>query len=220
SAWAIVKVLRHLAAAGQSILCTIHQPSATLFEEFDRLLLLRKGGIVTYFGDIGDKSKVILDYFERNGARHCEDDENPAEYILEAIGAGATASSNFDWGEIWANSPEKVASDKKVDELIAEGQSRHSDSTASKALTQKYATPYFYQFYYVVQRTCLTFYRAPQYIMAKMFLMTVSGLFIGFTFFGLNRHASKINAQNGAFCAFLSVVISAPAINQIQEKAI
>ncbi|KAL6453447.1 SNQ2 ABC multidrug transporter SNQ2 [Candida maltosa Xu316] len=220
SAWAIVKVLRHLAAAGQSILCTIHQPSATLFEEFDRLLLLKKGGIVTYFGDIGDRSKVILDYFERNGARHCEDDENPAEYILEAIGAGATASTNFDWGELWANSPEKVASDKKVDELIAEGQSKHTEGTTSKALSQKYATPYFYQFYFVVQRTCLTFYRAPQYIMAKMFLMTVSGLFIGFTFFGLNRHASKVNAQNGAFCSFLSVVVSAPAINQIQEKAI
>ena len=43
SAWAIVKLLRDLANAGQSILCTIHQPSATLFEEFDRLLLLKKG---------------------------------------------------------------------------------------------------------------------------------------------------------------------------------
>ena len=33
--------------------------------------------------------------------------KNPAEYILEAIGAGATASTDFDWGEIWAQSPEK-----------------------------------------------------------------------------------------------------------------
>ena len=46
SAWAIVKLLRDLANAGQSILCTIHQPSATLFEEFDRLLLLKKGGLL------------------------------------------------------------------------------------------------------------------------------------------------------------------------------
>ena len=42
SAWSIIKILRSLANSGQAILCTIHQPSATLFEEFDRLLLLRK----------------------------------------------------------------------------------------------------------------------------------------------------------------------------------
>ena len=61
-----------------------------------------------------------MDYFERNGARHCDDKENPAEYILEAIGAGATASTDFDWGEIWAQSPEKVQTDAKRDELINE----------------------------------------------------------------------------------------------------
>jgi ATP-binding cassette, subfamily G (WHITE), member 2, SNQ2 len=41
SAWAIVNFLRELANHGQAILCTIHQPSAELFQEFDRLLLLR-----------------------------------------------------------------------------------------------------------------------------------------------------------------------------------
>ncbi|KAH3677574.1 hypothetical protein WICPIJ_008954, partial [Wickerhamomyces pijperi] len=92
SAWAIVQLLRKLAGAGQSILCTIHQPSATLFESFDNLLLLKKGGRTVYFGPIGVNSRVILDYFERNGARKCETVENPAEYILEAIGAGATAT--------------------------------------------------------------------------------------------------------------------------------
>ncbi|KAM9915686.1 hypothetical protein OXX80_013900, partial [Metschnikowia pulcherrima] len=40
SAWSIVQLLKSLAKAGQAILCTIHQPSSTLFEEFDRLLLL------------------------------------------------------------------------------------------------------------------------------------------------------------------------------------
>jgi ATP-binding cassette subfamily G (WHITE) protein 2 (SNQ2) len=51
-----------------------------LFEYFDRLLLLGKGGKVTYFGNIGDNSRVLLEYFERNGARRCTPEENPAEY--------------------------------------------------------------------------------------------------------------------------------------------
>lgn len=55
----------------------IHQPSAELFQVFDRLLLLRKGGQEVYFGDVGENSHTMIDYFERNGARHCAPNENP-----------------------------------------------------------------------------------------------------------------------------------------------
>jgi len=44
SSWAIVAFLRKLADSGQAVLATIHQPSAILFQEFDRLLFLAKGG--------------------------------------------------------------------------------------------------------------------------------------------------------------------------------
>jgi ABC-type multidrug transport system ATPase subunit len=44
SSWAICAFLRKLADNGQAVLCTIHQPSAILFQQFDRLLFLRKGG--------------------------------------------------------------------------------------------------------------------------------------------------------------------------------
>ena len=44
SVWNIIRFLRKLADHGQAILCTIHQPSSLLFESFDRLLLLERGG--------------------------------------------------------------------------------------------------------------------------------------------------------------------------------
>ncbi|KAG8920759.1 hypothetical protein FRC00_009551, partial [Tulasnella sp. 408] len=77
SAFNIVRFLRKLAAAGQSIICTIHQPSPLLFENFDRLLLLERGGETVYFGDIGPDSRDLREYLSRNGA-HCPDDQNPA----------------------------------------------------------------------------------------------------------------------------------------------
>ena len=77
SAWAIVSFLRDLADSGQAIICTIHQPSAELFQVFDRLLLLRKGGQTVYFGDIGPNSGTLISYFERNGAAQCGPEENP-----------------------------------------------------------------------------------------------------------------------------------------------
>jgi ATP-binding cassette subfamily G (WHITE) protein 2 (SNQ2) len=94
--------LKKLANAGQALLCTIHQPNAALFENFDRLLLLQRGGQTVYFGDIGKDACVLLDYFRRHGAE-CPPDANPAEYMLDAIGAGQAARvGDRDWGDIWA----------------------------------------------------------------------------------------------------------------------
>lgn len=44
AAFNIVRFLRKLADVGQAVLVTIHQPSASLFAQFDTLLLLAKGG--------------------------------------------------------------------------------------------------------------------------------------------------------------------------------
>ena len=84
--------LRALADSGQAIVCTIHQPSAELFQVFDRLLLLKKGGQTVYFGDIGPRSTIMIDYFERNGARKCDDSENP--YVL-SLSLGLPYSSSL-----------------------------------------------------------------------------------------------------------------------------
>jgi len=55
----------------------IHQPSGELFQIFDRLLLLKKGGQTVYFGDIGQGSSTMLQYFARNGATPCDPEANP-----------------------------------------------------------------------------------------------------------------------------------------------
>lgn len=68
--------MRKIADHGQAVLATIHQPSAFLFQRFDRLLLLAKGGRTVYFGDIGEQSRTMLDYFESNCGRHCNQSEN------------------------------------------------------------------------------------------------------------------------------------------------
>lgn len=102
--------------------CTIHQPNALLFENFDRLLLLKKGGRCVYFGEIGQDSKVIRSYFERHGAI-CPQNANPAEFMLEAVGAGTAKQmgGDKDWADRWLESKEHEENIKEIQRLKTEG---------------------------------------------------------------------------------------------------
>ncbi|PYI18992.1 hypothetical protein BO99DRAFT_422687 [Aspergillus violaceofuscus CBS 115571] len=106
TSWANLDLFVKLSRAGQSIICTIHQPSAMLFQRFDCLLLLAEGGKTVYFGDIGPNSKTLVEYFESHDAKPCPPNANPGEWMLEVIGAAPGCESDVDWHEVWRSSQE------------------------------------------------------------------------------------------------------------------
>ena len=97
--------MRKLANNGQAILCTIHQPSAILMQEFDRLLFLEAGGRTVYFGEVGENCTALTRYFESRGAHPCPPQANPAGWMLEVIGAAPGHHSDIDWHEVWRFPP-------------------------------------------------------------------------------------------------------------------
>lgn len=215
SAWAIVSFLRSLADSGQAILCTIHQPSAELFQVFDRMLLLKKGGKTVYFGDLGRNSTTLIDYFEVNGARKCLLEENPAEYMLEVIGAGATATSVQDWHSIWIESPEAAHVNQQIQQIHTEGRQRPA---VQASFTSEFATPWLYQTWELFKRNNIVYWRDPTYLMAKLALNIIGGLFIGFTFFKASN--SQQGTQNKLFSIFMVTILSVPLSNQLQSPYI
>lgn len=212
SAWGVVQLMKQLAAAGQSILCTIHQPSATLFEQFDRLLLLKKGGETVYFGDIGDNSNTLIKYFESHGARKCGPSENPAEYILECIGAGATASVEENWGDIWVNSIECQEATHEIN-MLNEKLRQRPKRDLTPQMTSKFAASHWTQFKYVLIRTSLQFWRSPVYIFSIFIMLVIGGLFVGFTFWNLKYTLSDL--RSALFGIFLVIVVTQPLSNSI-----
>ncbi|RSL47670.1 hypothetical protein CEP54_013279 [Fusarium duplospermum] len=106
TSWSICDLMEKLTKSGQAILCTIHQPSAMLFQRFDRLLLLAKGGKTVYFGKVGKNSSTLMDYFVRNGGLALPEGSNPAEHMLNVIGAAPGASIDINWPAVWRSSPE------------------------------------------------------------------------------------------------------------------
>jgi ATP-binding cassette, subfamily G (WHITE), member 2, PDR len=147
-----------------------------LFQQFDRLLLLTFGGKTVYYGDIGENSKTMTSYFERHGASPCAVDENPAEWMLRAIGAAPGAHTDQDWFETWRNSPEYAAVRRELHNLGQQRSFGSSDARVDKELKKYYATPFFKQLGIVIKRNFQQYNRTPSYIYAKLILcgLTVS----------------------------------------------
>jgi len=177
AAYNIVRFLRKLAGAGQAILCTIHQPSAVLFEEFDELLLLKSGGRVVYNGPLGKDSRHLIDYFEHNGAKKCPKSMNPAEYMLEAIGAGDPNYKGSDWADIWENSSDFQERAKEIRSLLEER--RQTTSNRITKDDREFAMPLSTQIVAVVKRCFTSYWRTPQYMIGKFALHIITGMSLG-----------------------------------------
>ncbi|KAJ5895287.1 ZEB2-regulated ABC transporter 1 [Penicillium taxi] len=212
TSWAILDLLTKLSKAGQSILCTIHQPSAMLFQRFDRLLLLSGGGKTVYFGDIGENSNTLTSYFEHNGAKPCPPGANPGEWMLEAIGAAPGSDSTIDWHEKWRSSPEYRSIHNELDQLREKRSSVSSKTEVDPTVYNEFATSLYFQFLVVTKRAFQHTWRTPSYIYSKLLLCIVTSLFLGLVF--LNSPLSIQGLQNQMFAIFELMSIVGQLVDQ------
>ncbi|KAF7559139.1 hypothetical protein G7046_g5028 [Stylonectria norvegica] len=213
SSWAICAFLRRLANSGQAVLCTVHQPSAILFQEFDRLLFLAKGGKTVYFGNIGHNSQTLLEYFESNGGRRCGAEENPAEYMLEVVNNGFNDRGQ-DWHSVWRSSSERQGVEAEIDRIHAEKLNEKVAGEEEAGSSSEFAMPFGAQLSAVTYRVFQQYWRMPSYIFAKFMLGIAAGLFIGFTFFKAN--GTQAGMQNVIFSVFMLTTIFSTLVQQIQ----
>ncbi|KAI1777392.1 ABC-2 type transporter-domain-containing protein [Hypoxylon cercidicola] len=212
SAFNIVRFLKKLAAAGQAILCTIHQPNAALFENFDRLLLLQRGGRCVYFGDIGKDAETLRDYLARHGAVAGPSD-NIAEFMLEAVGAGsAPRVGNRDWADIWADSPELA----NVKDTISQFKESRIAAAAQidSSMQREYASPLMHQLKIVIRRTNISFWRSPNYLFTRVFNHIIIALLTGLTYLQLDNSRSSL--QYKVFVMFQITVLPALVMPQVE----
>ncbi|KAI9149007.1 ATP-binding cassette transporter CGR1 [Paramyrothecium foliicola] len=213
SSWAICAFLRKLADAGQAILCTVHQPSAILFQSFDRLLFLAKGGKTVYFGDIGENSSKLLGYFESHGSRKCGKEENPAEFMLEIVNNG-TNDAGEDWHSVWKASEERTLVNQEIENIHNEKLHEAPAGADEPGAHSEFAMPFRSQLKEVIYRVFQQYWRMPSYVFAKFALGIAAGLFIGFSFF--DADPSQAGMQTVIFSIFMITTIFSTLVQQIQ----
>ena len=208
AAFNTVRFLRKLADVGQAVLVTIHQPSALLFAEFDTLLLLSKGGKTVYFGDIGDNSQTIKEYFGRHGAP-CPASSNPAEHMIDVV--SGTLSKGKDWNQIWLDSPENKAMLKDLDHMIEDAAGKEP---GTKDDGYEFATTLWTQCKLVTKRMNTALFRNNEYTNNKFALHLGTALFNGFTFWQIENTVA--DQQLKLFALFNFIFVAPGVIAQLQ----
>ena len=211
TAWSVCQLMRKLASHGQAILCTIHQPSAILMQEFDRLLLLQKGGRTVYFGELGKGCSKMIEYFESKGSEKFPPDCNPAEFMLHVIGAAPGSHVTTDYHQVWLESQEYQDVQKELGELMKRANQPIEDN--DEDLHKEFATPFWYQLMIMTKRVLEQHWRSPGYIVAKLWTVAFSGNFIGFSFFKANNTLQGL--QNQMFSLFMLMMIFNPLVQQM-----
>jgi ATP-binding cassette subfamily G (WHITE) protein 2 len=82
TAFSLVRLLKAISAdtkAPTTVITTIHQPQAKIFQQFDNLILMRKGEMV-YQGN----ASLAMKYFETIGFP-CPQYSNPADHMLDVL---------------------------------------------------------------------------------------------------------------------------------------
>ena len=171
-----MRSLRRIADSGIAVVATIHQPSVAIFNSFDSLLLLKRGGETVFFGELGDESYNLIQYLESyQDTTAIKKGENPATWMLTCIGAGSAGGSSFDYAHAYANSPLTTDCTIKIDEINA---------TPSELITfsSKYACCRRTQSNEVYKRLSKIYWRCPGYNRVRLLVSGIVALLFGSVF--------------------------------------
>lgn len=100
--------------------------------------------------------------------------------MLDVIGAGATAVTDRDWHDVWVNSKGATQLNDDIEAIHTEGRKQ---PPVHATLQSTFASSWPHQTVALVERQFQSYWRDPTYLMSKLTLNIIGGLFIGFTFF-------------------------------------
>ncbi|KAI9371483.1 ABC-2 type transporter-domain-containing protein [Aspergillus egyptiacus] len=214
AAFSIVRFLKKLSQAGQAIVCTIHQPSSMLIQQFDMILALNPGGNTFYFGPVGPDGRDVIKYFADRGAV-CPPAKNVAEFILETAAKPIKREGKtVDWNEEWRTSEQNKQVKEEIERIYTVR--RNATANEDQGAQYEFAASTYTQCYLLTRRIFTQYWRDPSYYYGKLFTAVIIGIFNGFTFWMLDNSIASM--QNRMFSLFLVILLPPIYLNSIVPK--
>ncbi|KAF3441957.1 hypothetical protein FNV43_RR15873 [Rhamnella rubrinervis] len=216
SAAIVMRTVRNIVNTGRTIVCTIHQPSIDIFESFDELLFMKRGGELIYAGPLGPRSCELIKYFEAiEGVPKIRPGYNPAAWMLDVTSTAEENRLGVDFAEIYRRS----TLFQRNRELV-EGLSKPSTNSKELNFPTKYCQSSFEQFLTCLWKQNLSYWRNPQYTAVRFFYTVIISLMLGTICwrFGANRGTQQdvFNAMGSMYAAILFIgVTNAGAVQPV-----
>ncbi|XP_048234095.1 pleiotropic drug resistance protein 1-like [Ricinus communis] len=188
----VMRTVRNTVDTGRTVVCTIHQPSIDIFEAFDELFLMKRGGEEIYVGPLGRHSCHLINYFEGiEGVSKIKDGYNPATWMLEVTSSAQELSLGVDFATIYKNS-ELYRRNKAIIKELS------TSAPGSKGLyfPTQYSQSFLTQCIACLWKQRLSYWRNPPYTAVRFLFTTFIALMFGTMFWDLG---SKTRTQQDIF---------------------
>ncbi|XP_068632466.1 ATP-binding cassette sub-family G member 1-like isoform X2 [Battus philenor] len=201
----LVVLLRLLSRQGRTIICTIHQPSASLFSLFDRVYVVSRG-MCCYQG----AAPLLVPFLAEIG-HICPSTHNPADFVLETVASDPEASAEM--SELCQNG--KIC--RKLDRMTLRGGRKpvlHSDESIQRIFVEhvakeqmqkvEFPTTFLTQFLILTKRMFLQSRRNSMSLWIQLAHHLISAILLGSIFLMVGDDAAT-PIVNFKFCISVQV---------------
>ncbi|KAJ4825747.1 hypothetical protein Tsubulata_042317 [Turnera subulata] len=199
----VMRTVRNTAETGRAVVCTIHQPSIDIFEAFDELLLMKRGGELIYSGPLGQNSQEMIQYFEAiPGAPKIQRNYNPATWMLEVTSLATEIQLGVDFAELYKSSPVYQSNEARVKELStppAGAQELHFPT--------KYSQPMLGQFKVCLWKQWWAYWRNPDYNLVRLAFTLASALIMGTIYWDIGNQGNDVTNLRSLLGGFFAAVM-------------
>ncbi|KAI3454014.1 hypothetical protein Pfo_010677 [Paulownia fortunei] len=194
----VMRTVRNTVNTGRTVVCTIHQPSIDIFEAFDELFLMKRGGQEIYVGPLGRHSSHLIKYFEGiEGVAKIKDGYNPATWMLEVTTSAQELTLGVDFADHYRNSELYTRNKALIKEL-----SVPRPGTKDLFFPTQYSQSFLIQCIACLWKQHWSYWRNPPYTAVRFLFTTFIALIFGTMFWDLG---SKWNTQQDLFNAMGSM---------------
>ncbi|KAA8541857.1 hypothetical protein F0562_023009 [Nyssa sinensis] len=194
----VMRTVRNTVDTGRTVVCTIHQPSIDIFEAFDELFLMKRGGEEIYVGPLGRHSCHLIKYFEEiDGVSKIKDGYNPATWMLEVTSSAQEMALGVDFTEVYKNSELYRRNKALINEL-----SQPRPDSKDLYFPTQYSQSFFTQCMACLWKQHWSYWRNPPYTAVRFLFTTIIALVFGTMFWDLG---SKRESQQDLFNAMGSM---------------
>ncbi|CAJ2629466.1 unnamed protein product [Trifolium pratense] len=199
----VMRTVRNTANTGRTVVCTIHQPSIDIFESFDELLLMKRGGQIIYSGPLGQQSQKLVKYFEAiSGIPKIKDGYNPATWMLEISSPTVESQLSVDFAELYIKSELYQTNQELIKEL-----STPLPGTKDLNFATKHSRSFTTQCKACFWKQQWSYWRNPQYNTIRFFLSVSVGVIFGLIFWKkgdkLHKEQDLMNLMGAMYSAIL-----------------